>query len=124
VRGDVSLDRPLPSTPAQLPTEWSSEDVAVDLASNRRTDPAVGTGLMSSLPADQGVPIPAAVHPGAVVLVPELDPALPLTAHAEVRAAGYEILTQPGVRHVMHRDDLHGFLDLLRTQVGEGGVAA
>jgi pimeloyl-ACP methyl ester carboxylesterase len=124
MRGEVSLDGPLPSTPDQLPKHWSAQDVAVDLASNRRTDPAVGRGLMSSLPADDGVPIPPAVHPGAVVLVPELDPALPLTAHAAVRSAGYEILTQRGVQHVMHRDDLDGFLDLLRIQLAQGGMAA
>jgi len=123
-RGDVPLDGALPRSPEQLPAGWSAQDVAVDLDSNARTDAAVGPALMANLGPGDSIPVPLAVHPGAVVLVPELDPLLPVEAHAEVRAAGYEIETQPGVGHVMHRDDLAGFMDLLRPQLIEGGVLA
>jgi pimeloyl-ACP methyl ester carboxylesterase len=123
-RGDVPLDTPLPSDAQQLPAGWSAQDVAVDLASNERTDPAIGPALMANVAATDMIAVPPAVHPGAVVLVPELAPALPLSAHDAVMAAGYEILTQPGVGHVMHRDDLAGFMELLRPQLVEGGVLA
>ena len=39
-------------------------------------------------------------------------------------AAGYEVRTQPGVSHVMHRDDLDGFLELLRPLLAAEGAAA
>jgi pimeloyl-ACP methyl ester carboxylesterase len=116
-RGEVLLDRPLATHPEQLPSWWSPEDVAVDLASNARTDPAVAPALAAELAEDDWVPVPPSVHPGAVVLVPELEPVLPLAAHDAVRAAGYRVATQPGVGHVMHRDDLDGFLRLLAGEV-------
>jgi pimeloyl-ACP methyl ester carboxylesterase len=123
-RGEFPLDRPLATVPEQLPPHWSAEDIDVDLASNGRTDPRVGAALMAQLGADEPVVLPPAVHPGAVVLVPELDPVLPLSAHEAVREAGYVIRTQPGVGHVMHRDDLEGFMELLRAELAERGVAA
>jgi len=119
----VELDRALPSTPDHLPPHWSPEEVAVDLASNERTDPAVARGLLSGARVGAFFPVPPAPHPGALVLVPERDPLLPESAHEAVHAAGYEIRTQPGVGHVMHRDDLEGFMTLLRPHLSEGVAA-
>jgi pimeloyl-ACP methyl ester carboxylesterase len=122
--GELGLLRPLPTTPAELPGHWSAEDTAVDLVSNTRLDPRVAHALVAELASRAPLPVPPVVASGSVVLVPELEPVLPPSAHEAVRAAGYEISTQPGVRHVMHRDDLDGFLDLLRPLlVAEGAVA-
>ena len=120
-RSELALATSLPTTAAELPPQtacWSPEDVAADLASNRLLDPAVTTGLLAALAVHDLVPAPRAVGPGALVVVPELDPVLPVTAHAAVRALGYEIRTVPAVRHVMHRDDLAAFLAVLPVDDG------
>jgi pimeloyl-ACP methyl ester carboxylesterase len=117
----LALLRTLPTTPDQLPAHWSAQDAAVDLASNARLDPAVGRALLAELTSLGEVPVPAPVT-GSTVLVPELEPVLPVEAHAALLAAGYEIRTQPGVGHVMHRDDLEGFLDLLRPLLAAEGA--
>ena len=117
-RGEVDLGGALPSSPAELSvgtSEWCAQDVAVDLASNGRTDPAVGLALVADLAPDEHVVPPPALHPGTVVLVPERAPSLPIEAHGALAALGYELLTQKGVAHVMHRDDFDGFM---------GGIAA
>jgi len=113
---EVALDRQLPRTPEQLPSEtaqWSAEDVAADLSSNALLDPRVGAQLMAVLAGAQPVAPTAPPAPGSLVVVPELAPSLPLEAHDLVIALGYAIRTVPGVRHVIHRDDLDGFLDAL-----------
>jgi pimeloyl-ACP methyl ester carboxylesterase len=121
---DFELVGELPSTADELPAHWTAEDVAVDLRSNSQLDPAVVRALKAELVALDVLPVPPAAVVGTAVLVPELDPALPVEAHAAVRAAGYEIHTQPSVRHVMHRDDLDGFLALLRPLLAVEGAAA
>jgi pimeloyl-ACP methyl ester carboxylesterase len=121
---EVDLDRELPTLPEQLPPGWSAEDSAADLASNALLHDAVAPDLLAELVQGGGIAPPPALHEGAVVLVPELEPALPLAARDAVRAAGYEIVTQPGVGHVMHRDDLDGFLELLVPQLLARAVAS
>jgi pimeloyl-ACP methyl ester carboxylesterase len=121
--GQLALLRALPTTPDELPAHWSAQDAAVDLASNAQLDPAVGQALAAELATLGAVPVPARVT-SSTVLVPELEPVLPVEAHGALLAAGYEIRTQPGVGHVMHRDDLEGFLDLLRPLVAAEGAAA
>ena len=121
--GELALHRTLPTTPQELPAEWSAEDAAVDLASNAQLDPAVALSLVAELASLGAVPVPDAAV-GSTVIVPELEPMLAVEAHPAVLAAGYEILTQPGVTHVMHRDDLDGFLDLLRPLLAAEGAAA
>lgn len=126
-RGEVDLSGPLPSSPAELPggtSGWCAQDVAIELASNERTDPAVGVALLTGLAPDEHVVPPPALHPGTVVVVPERAPSLPIEAHGPLAALGYELLTQQGVGHVMHRDDFDGFMDLLRPQLLKGGIAA
>jgi pimeloyl-ACP methyl ester carboxylesterase len=121
---DLALVRDLPTTADELPVHWSAADVAVDLTSNGRLDPAVAHALAAELLPMRAVPIPPVAVPGSVVLVPELEPALPLDAQPAALAAGYEVRTQPGVSHVMHRDDLDGFLELLRPLLAAEGAAA
>ncbi|MDP9181759.1 MAG: alpha/beta fold hydrolase [Actinomycetota bacterium] len=125
-RGEVSLTAALPLAPSDLPAElgWSAAEVAVDLASNRRTDPLVATSLLAALAPHEHIEPPPAPHPGALVLVPELSPVLPVAAHPVLAALGYEIRTLAGVRHVLHRDDFDGFMDLLRPDLLDGGIAA
>ena len=50
-----------------------------------------------------------------MVLVPGLDPVLSPQAHPLLQTLGYRVVTQPGVRHVMHRDDSAGFEAVLRA---------
>ena len=114
----------LPTTPEELSPRWSSEDAAADLASNALLDPAVAQSLVTELTTRGVVPVPPPAVPGSVVLVPEHEPALSLAAQDVARALGYEVLTQPGVEHVMHRDDLDGFLELLRPLLAAEGAAA
>jgi hypothetical protein len=58
------------------------------------------------------------------VLVPELTPVLPLEAHPVLASMGYEVRTLAGVRHVLHRDDFDGFMELLIPALLDGGIAA
>ena len=115
-RGEVPLTDTLPTTVAELgvgASSWSHEDVAVDLASNARLDPAVVSSLLRGLgPDDLLAPVPPATA-GAVVIVPEDSPLLPPETHPLLLSLGYELRTVPGVGHVMHRDDLTGFLTVL-----------
>jgi pimeloyl-ACP methyl ester carboxylesterase len=120
----LALRDVLPTTAAELPARWSPEDAAVDLASNALVDRAVARAIGAELTAVGVVPVPPPAVPGSVVLVPEHEPALSLEGQAQARAAGYEVLTQPGVEHVMHRDDLEGFLELLRPLLAAEGAAA
>lgn len=124
---EIELGAQLAARPDELPAEaaaWPAAEIAVDLASNARLDPQVGVALAQALGTVEGLTPPPAPEPGAVVLVPELDPALPLTAHPLLDALGYRVLTQPGVGHVMHRDDFDGFMDLLRPELLNGVIAA
>lgn len=126
-RGEVMVGAALPLKPSDLPREvahWSAEEVAVDLASNRRTDSQVMSSLLAELAPHEHIPPPPAPHPGALVLVPELSPVLPVAAHPVLASIGYEIRTLPGVRHVLHRDDFEGFMELLRPGLVDSGVPA
>jgi pimeloyl-ACP methyl ester carboxylesterase len=126
-RGEFPLDAPLAARAADLPAEtaaWSATDIAVDLASNRSTDPRVAASLMAELGPSEHLAPPPAPRQGALVLVPELAPALPLAAHPVLESFGYEIRTLAGARHVLHRDDFDGFMGLLRPHLLDGGVAA
>jgi pimeloyl-ACP methyl ester carboxylesterase len=121
--GQLALLRDLPATPEELPAGWSMQDAAIDLASNERLDPAVARGLAAELTSLGVAPVPSPLV-GSTVLVPEHEAVLPVEAHAAVLAAGYDLRTQPGVGHVMHRDDLVGFLALLRPLLAAEGAAA
>jgi pimeloyl-ACP methyl ester carboxylesterase len=108
--GEVDLTAPLASERGQLAAEtagWSDEDVRVELASNALLDPRVAAALLTGLDV---LPVTPAWSADAVVVVPEWEPLLPVGAHGEVTEAGYAIRTVPGTRHVIHRDDLEGFL--------------
>lgn len=123
----VSLPSTLPLVPDDLPAAaraWAPEEIAVDLASNALLDPRVAPALSAALSGAAGVQPPPAPEPGSVVLVPELDPLVPPSAHATLDALGYRVRTQRGVRHVMHRDDFAGFMALLRPELIPGGLAA
>lgn len=115
---DVVLG-PLATSVQDLPaasSSWSPEDLDVELASNARVDPDVGTALAQAL-REGPFPAPPAPEEGSLVLVPELEPLLHPDTHALLEASGYTVVTQPGVRHVVHRDDPAGFLAVLRDQL-------
>jgi pimeloyl-ACP methyl ester carboxylesterase len=124
-RGDLPLTAQLPRTPGELgpaAERWSPEDVAVDLASNARLDPVLGGSLFGGMGPDDVI---AAPEPGAgaTLLVPELDPVLPVSAHALLEQQGYVLKVLDGVRHVMHRDDPEAFLAVLRDELAVEAVA-
>ena len=121
-RGEIA---PLARTADELPpatSAWSLEDVAVDLASNARVDPRVAPAL--GLGLRDGVDPPPPPEPGSVVLVPALDPVLPPETHDHLAALGYAVVTHPGVRHVVHRDDPAGFVERLRGLTARGELVA
>jgi pimeloyl-ACP methyl ester carboxylesterase len=123
---DDVLQRELAAGAGDLPPHtaaWSPEDVAVELASNGRVDPAVAPALGGVLSAGPLAP-PAPARARSTVLVPELDPVLPCVAHPLLAELGYAVATQPGVRHVMHRDDPDGFFRLLLSQLAEDELVA
>lgn len=114
-----SLLGPLPTTVDGLPPQsaaWDQEDVDVELRSNDCVDPQVAPALSDALRAGPFHPPHAPEH-GSVVLVPGLDPVLSPQAHPLLQTLGYRVVTQPGVRHVMHRDDSAGFEAVLREHV-------
>lgn len=120
---DFSLGAVLPSTPGELGDRaevWCADDIAVDLASNAQLDPQLGASLLRALTRDEQVPPPAAPAYGTLVLVPEHEPSLPITAHPMLEPLGYRVRTIAGVGHVMHRDDFEVFMAVLR----EEGMAA
>lgn len=126
-RREVSLGGPLPKSAAELGPDapaWSPTDTAADLASNARLDPRVAWAVLEALGPDQHLEPPPPVPQGALVVVPELSPSLPVEAHAAVLSLGYEICTVPGVGHVIHRDDFQAFLDVVRDQLAKDGLAA
>jgi len=123
---DLPADRlrfPLATRADELPAGWSEADVEADLRSNARLDPTVAQVLSRQLTAGPVQP-PAPARQGTAILVPELDPVLPVAAHPELERMGYVVVTQPSVRHVMHRDDPEGFLALLLSQLDEDELVA
>lgn len=113
-----ALAQELPQRVEDLPGEaaaWLHADVAVDLASNARTDVAVGSALAHAVRSG-GFDAPASPAGGAVVLVPGLEPLLVREAQHRAERLGYTVRVQPGVRHVVHRDDAEGFLQVLRDE--------
>jgi pimeloyl-ACP methyl ester carboxylesterase len=126
-RREVPLGGPLPKSAAELgpaAASWGPTDTAADLASNARLDPRVASALIDELGPDQHLEPPPAVPQGALVVVPERAPSLPVQAHPAVQALGYEIRTLPGVGHVIHRDDFQAFMDVVRDQLAKDGLAA
>jgi pimeloyl-ACP methyl ester carboxylesterase len=122
---DLDLTAALASCPEELPLStalWDRAEVVVDLASNAQVDARVGPSLTEALRERGPLMPPPAPEPGSVVLVPALDPVLPVEAHPLLESLGYRVLTQPGVRHVMHRDDFAGFMDLLGPALLSSGA--
>lgn len=105
--------------------QWTLDDVAAnfpkwDDASHARKldalhqwDPAILERLCSFTPADVTVP----VVPSTVVLA---DPSnlIPPPRAAELTEAGFDVRVVPGTGHVVHIDDLEGFLAALKDVIG------
>lgn len=106
---------PAPTDPATVRAaapRWSAADVDVDIRSTRRMDPAVTAGLKAELRSGP-VPVPGPARVRSHVLVPEEAPLLPTEAQAQLATQGYLQHHVPATGHVIHRDDLQAFLDLL-----------
>jgi pimeloyl-ACP methyl ester carboxylesterase len=127
LRREVPLGAPLPSSVAELgpaAASWDPTDTAADLASNARLDPRVASAVLEELGPDEHLEPPPALPQGALVMVPERAPSLPVEAHPAVQALGYEIRTVPGVGHVIHRDDFRAFMDVVCAYLTKDGLAA
>jgi pimeloyl-ACP methyl ester carboxylesterase len=84
---------------------WCDQDVRVDVGSSLRLDPQVTAWISSDPLAGLTVPMPVPPSGPTTVMVPAEGALGPVADHAQLRAAGFELVQIPGVGHVIHRDD-------------------
>ena len=92
---------------------WSEEDSDVDLRSTMRTDPTLAAWIPEPMLRDLPTAIPTAVTVPTLVLEPETAPMVDRAVRERLQQAGMAFTSLPGVRHVIHRDDLPAFLNAL-----------
>jgi pimeloyl-ACP methyl ester carboxylesterase len=117
-RSIVYLDPPwrtsLPDVPEEgEPSSWSDEDRAVDERSSALMDPQVPSWVPAMMTTELAAAIPSALLAPTLVVEPETGALTEVAVRNRLSEAGYDFRTLPGVRHVMHRDDLTAFLTVL-----------
>lgn len=104
--------RPLEPDPVPTPA-WSEEDRAVDLASLMKTDPALADWIPDRMLPDVASAIPQHVLAPTLVVEPTISPLVEDAVRERLISLGFAFRRLPGVRHVIHRDDLGAFLSVL-----------
>ena len=115
-RSLVYVDPPWRSGPLEAsadPPPWSEEDQAVDMASLMRTDPALADWIPERMRQDIPSAIPQRLVAPTLVVEPAVSPLVEPAIRDRLLKLGFAFRTVPGVRHVIHRDDLQGFLSVL-----------
>ena len=93
--------------------QWSDDDARIELSSNAKLDPRVWPELLTTLPWESGVELPAAAGAESVVVVPATGSLLPRSVRPTLVTRGFSVVEMSGTGHVMHRDNHDGFMSVL-----------
>ena len=98
---------------------WSSTDLEVELTSWRAWDPATLAVVEELRLSPQD--LPPTCPGGSFVVVPDREPLVGPLLAGEFTGRGYQVLHVAQAGHVMHRDNLAGFLGVMAECVRDDG---